>query len=69
LLLLVGARKLRHFEENVGAVDIKLSQEHINYIDKLSLEFQNKHLLQRLELWMGSCLQEGLDKFGLKKPW
>ncbi len=67
--LLVGARKLKHFEENVKAVDINLSPEQINHIDKLSLEFQKEHLLPTLELWIGNCLQEDLDKYGLKKPW
>lgn len=63
--VIVGARKLEHFEENVRAVDINLSPAHINNIDKLSLEFQNKHLLPTLELWIGNCRQEDLDKYGL----
>jgi len=65
---LVGARKLAHFEENVKALDIDLTKEQIAYIDKISLEFQNKELLPRLELWLFNCIQEDLDKIGIRKP-
>ncbi len=65
--VLVGARKLKHFEENVEAVDIKLSKEQINYIDKISLEFQNKELFPGLELWLFNCHKEDLEKLGIRK--
>jgi myo-inositol catabolism protein IolS len=67
--VIVGARKLKHFEENVAAVDITLNNEHMNYIDKLSLEFQNKNLLPGLELWIFNCIQEDLKKLGIEKHW
>ena len=64
--VLVGARKSEHFEENVRAIDIKLSKEHMDYIDKISLEFQGKHLLPELELWVFNCRQEDLSKLAIK---
>ena len=66
--VLVGSRKATHFEENIEAVDIDLTEEQKDYIDKLSLEFQKKYLLPRLESWLFNCISEDLDKIGLKKP-
>ncbi len=64
---LVGARRLEHFAENTESVDINLTGEQIKYIDKMSLEFQNKYLLPRLELWIFNCLEEDLIKLGIKR--
>jgi myo-inositol catabolism protein IolS len=65
--LLVGARKLRHFEENVKALNINLTQEHITYIDNLSMEFQKKNLLPTLELWVFNCAKEDLERIGINR--
>ncbi|MDD5454615.1 MAG: aldo/keto reductase [Candidatus Ratteibacteria bacterium] len=64
---LVGARKSEHFAENIEAININLTEEQIEHIDKISLEFQNKYLLPKLELWIFNCLQEDLDKLGIKR--
>ena len=65
--VLVGARRSIHFEENINAIDINLTREYIDCIDKLSLEFQNKNLLPDLELWLFNCRREDLDRLGIKK--
>lgn len=65
--VLVGARKLKHFKENTEAVDINLSKEQMEYMDNLSIKFQNKNLLPSLELWIFNCPKEDLDKLGIKR--
>ncbi|MFN4227121.1 MAG: aldo/keto reductase [Candidatus Ratteibacteria bacterium] len=63
---LVGMRKSKHFEENVEAFDQKLPEEIIKKLDQLSIDFQKNYLVERLELWIGNCLKEDLEKIGLK---
>lgn len=63
---LVGMRKSIHFQENVKSFEKELPQEIIDKLDKLSMEFQKKYLVENLELWIGNCLQKDLEKIGIK---
>ncbi|RKY87952.1 hypothetical protein DRQ15_10450, partial [candidate division KSB1 bacterium] len=63
--VLSGIRKLKHLEENIHAVDIPLTEEHLKKLDEASLNFQNT-LPQGLELWIGDNSKENLEKLGIK---
>jgi len=64
---IVGARKSSHFEENIKSFNFVLEEEVIEEIDEISLDFQEKNLVPTLELWIGNCLKEDLEKIGIKK--
>ena len=64
---LVGMRKSKHFEENVKSFEKKLPYEVIKKLDEISMEFQRNYLVEGLELWIGNCLKEDLEKIGIKK--
>ena len=48
--VLAGVRKLKHLKDNIKAVDIQLTDEQFNELDKASLEFQNT-MPEGLEQW------------------
>jgi len=64
---IVGARKSHHFAENADSFNFKLEKETIDKIDKISEKFQKENLVPSLELWVGNCLKEDLEKIGIKK--
>ncbi|MCD6170591.1 MAG: aldo/keto reductase [Candidatus Latescibacteria bacterium] len=63
--VLAGVRKLKHLRENVEAVDIPLTGEHQERLDKASLNFQ-KTLPPGLQLWTGDNRKEDLEKLGIE---
>ena len=63
---LVGMRKSKHFQENVEAFNKKLPQDIMEKLDQLSINFQRNYLVERLELWIGNCLKDDLEKIGIK---
>jgi len=62
---LAGVRKLEHLKDNIEAVNVPLTKEHRERLDKVSLDFQ-KSLPHGLELWMGDNRRENLEKLGIK---
>ena len=63
--VLAGVRKLKHLKNNIEAVDIPLTKEHQERLDKVSLDFQ-KTLLPGLQLWIGDNRKEDVEKLGIK---
>ena len=63
--VLGGVRKLKHLKDNVEAVDIPLTEQHQQRLDKASLDFQ-KTLPQGLELWIGDNRKENLEALGIR---
>ncbi|HOK55952.1 MAG TPA: aldo/keto reductase [bacterium] len=64
---LVGMRKAKHFEENIKAFGKNLPEEIIEKLDNISMDFQKNYLVEGLELWIGNCLKENLEKIGIKR--
>ena len=62
---LAGVRKLEHLKDNIEAVNVPLTKEHRERLDKVSLDFQ-KSLPHGLELWIGDNRREDLEKLGIK---
>lgn len=63
---LVGMRKSKHFEENIKSFEKELPEDIIKKLDQISMDFQKNYLIEGLELWVGNCLKEDLDKIGIK---
>ncbi|MCK4591007.1 MAG: aldo/keto reductase, partial [Candidatus Latescibacteria bacterium] len=63
--VLAGVRRLNHLKNNIEAVDIPLTKEHQERLDKVSLDFQ-KTLLPGLQLWIGDNRKEDVEKLGIK---
>ena len=63
--VLCGVRKLEHLKDNVEAADVPLTEEHIERLDKASMEF-HKPLPHGLELWTGDNRREVLEELGIK---
>ena len=62
---IVGARKSHHFAENVKSFEFKLEKEIMDKIDRISEEFQKENLIPSLELWIGDCVKEDLERIGI----
>lgn len=63
--VLCGVRKLKHFKDNVSAVEIQLTNEQINRLNKASLKFQVSMPLG-LEAWIHNNKEENIRKLGIK---
>ncbi len=62
--VLCGVRKLNHLKDNIEAVDISLTEEQQQRLNKTSLDFQNT-MPPGLELWIGDNKKEDLEKLGI----
>ncbi len=62
--VLCGVRKLNHLKDNIEAVDIPLTEEQQERLDKASLNFQNT-MPPGLEPWIGNNKKEDLEKLGI----
>lgn len=62
---LAGVRKFEHLKDNIGAVEIQLTDEQLDKLDKASLRFQAP-LPKGLQLWIGSNRKEILKEMGIK---
>ena len=63
--VLCGVRKLKHMEDNVGAVDVPLTEEHMERLERASMEF-HEGLPHGIELWTGDNRREVLEQLGIK---
>jgi len=63
--VLAGVRKLNHLKDNIEAVNLQLTNEQLDELDRASLEFQAT-LPEGLQLWISSNRKEVLEKMGLK---
>lgn len=62
----VGVRKTEHLKQNIDAMRVILTDEKIRKLDKLSLDFQKKHLSSGLEMSVPWTASEELRKIGIK---
>lgn len=63
--VLCGVRKLRHMEDNVKAVDVPLTKEHMERLEQASMKF-HEGLPHGLELWTDDNRREVLEQLGIK---
>ena len=62
--VLAGVRKLKHLKDNIAAVNVPLTDEQFNELDRASLKFQAT-MPEGLQLWLSGNRKEVLEKIGI----
>lgn len=63
---LVGTRNAKNFEEDIDALDLRLTKDHEGRLDNASKEF-SRLIPPELEMWTWDNIAENLDRIGIKR--